>query len=395
MWGMIRDSFKLAGFSICILAAQSAIASPCPTSNVIENPEPFVWTYHPVTANNPEAYYSGTLVAGEETFQIGSDTLTTRAYGQEGQPLSIPAPTMHLQPGEKYILRFENSLPYEAPNSSHNVLKDPNITNVHTHGLHISGESPGDDVTRSFEGGFGGDFVYDIPADHMGGTFWYHAHHHGSSYLQVAGGMLGLMVVDDSADGIPSNVAGMTEKELVVAYLDLTAAGSGGDTLLGGTLPSTWTVNGTVGGNICTPNNEWQHWRILLADPDANPKDLSVGAGCEVQLLARDGVWRLARLRAAGSRRASDDFLWLGLRYWARREGKHLANSHGQSSICPPSSERPTTTRRTPCSWTSTRTRTRSSRTSRTRTTRPSSRLLTCSATSGSRTWRTRPHRGS
>ena len=57
--------------------------------------------------------------------------------------------------------------------SVHNVFKDANIANIHTHGLHISGESPGDDVTRAFEGGFGGDFVYDIPADHMGGTFWY------------------------------------------------------------------------------------------------------------------------------------------------------------------------------------------------------------------------------
>ena len=91
---------NVTGSLLCasaLLVLQTAQASPCPGTNVIENPEPFVWTYHPVSANNPEAYYSGTLVAGEETFQIGSDTLTTRAYGQEGQPLSIPAPTMHLR----------------------------------------------------------------------------------------------------------------------------------------------------------------------------------------------------------------------------------------------------------------------------------------------------------
>ncbi len=70
----------------------------------------------------------------------------------------------------------------------HNVFKDPNVTNVHTHGVHISGETPADDVTRFFEGGFGGDYVYEIPADHMGGTFWYHAHHHGSTFLQVSSG---------------------------------------------------------------------------------------------------------------------------------------------------------------------------------------------------------------
>jgi len=37
---------------------------------------------------------------------------------------------------------------------------------------------------------------------------------------------------------------------------------------------------------------EWQRWRVLLADSDAMPKTLSVGAGCEMALLARDGVWR-------------------------------------------------------------------------------------------------------
>jgi Multicopper oxidase len=51
-------------------------------------------------------------------------------------------------------------------------------------------------------------------------------------------------------------------------------------------------VNGKVQGNLCTPVNEWQHWRVLLAHSSTNLQTLSVGAGCEVALLARDGVWR-------------------------------------------------------------------------------------------------------
>jgi hypothetical protein len=51
-------------------------------------------------------------------------------------------------------------------------------------------------------------------------------------------------------------------------------------------------VNGKVRGNLCLPANEWQHWRVLLAASDATPRVLAVGAGCEVALLARDGVWR-------------------------------------------------------------------------------------------------------
>jgi FtsP/CotA-like multicopper oxidase with cupredoxin domain/Ca2+-binding RTX toxin-like protein len=197
-----------------------------------------------------------------------------------------------MEPGNKYVLRYRNLLPFEPASIEHNVFKDPNVSNLHTHGLHISGESPSDDVTRFFEGGHGGDFVYDIPVDHMGGTYWYHAHHHGSTFLQVSSGAFGQMLVDDSNDGVPANVAAMTERQLVVAFLDPSVAGTGGDTLISGTLDPTWTVNGTVQGNLCTTANEWQHWRVLLADRQATEKTLGVGANCEVALLARDGVWR-------------------------------------------------------------------------------------------------------
>ena len=64
---------------------------------------------------------------------------------------------------------------------------------------------PSDDVTRYFEGGRGGDYVYDIPADHIGGSYWYHAHHHGATKLHVGGGAYGMIVVDNPADAIPLN----------------------------------------------------------------------------------------------------------------------------------------------------------------------------------------------
>ena len=264
----------------------------CPSTNVVQDPPQFSWTYHPASAGNPAPYYSGVLEIGEATFQIGTKTLTTRAYRQAGGAYSIPGPTIEMAPGNKYVLRFHNTLPYGPASMDHNVFKDPNVSNVHTHGLHISGESPSDDVTRSFEGGFGGDFVYDIPANHMGGTYWYHAHHHGSTFLQISGGAFGQLIIDDGNDGVPANVAAMTERQLVVAYLDPSAAGTGGDTLLSGTLTPTWTVNGTVQGSLCMPQNEWQHWRVLLADRQATEKTISVGSSCTVAMLARDGVWR-------------------------------------------------------------------------------------------------------
>ncbi|MDX1379930.1 MAG: multicopper oxidase domain-containing protein [Xanthomonadales bacterium] len=290
----------------------SAWAGVCLDDQRITDPEPLAWTHHPADAANPEPHWSATLEIGEQTLVIGGETLTTRVYRVPGSTGTIPAPTMILHPGRKYVLRFRNVLPYEEPSHEHNVFKDPNVSNLHTHGVHISGETPGDDVTRSFEGGAAGDFVYDIPADHMGGTYWYHAHHHGSTYLQVSAGAFGLLVIDDAQDPMPANVAAMEERHLVVAYLDPAAAGTGGDTLLSGTLNPTWTVNGRVHGDLCVPPDTWQHWRILVADRDARPRDVTIGEGCEAMLLARDGVWRNEtpavlegnRVRLSGASRA-------------------------------------------------------------------------------------------
>jgi FtsP/CotA-like multicopper oxidase with cupredoxin domain len=259
----------------------------------------------PASGGNPEAYYSGVLEYGQATFTIGGETLTTRAYRQEGGAYSIPGPTLTMVPGNKYVLRFRNLLPYQAASPEHNVFKDPNVTNLHTHGVHISGESPGDDVTRFVEGGYGADYVYDIPAEHMGGTYWYHAHHHGSTFLQVSSGAFGQIIIDDSNDGVPANVDAMAERQLLVAYLDPSVAGTGGDTLISGSLGATWTVNGLVQGNLCTTQNEWQHWRVLLADRVATEKTLGVGVNCEVALLARDGVWRTSAPSILGNRSLS------------------------------------------------------------------------------------------
>jgi FtsP/CotA-like multicopper oxidase with cupredoxin domain len=270
---------------IALLLSSSSFADQCAGTNEITNPEVFEWTWE-------GSHYSGTMEIREASLDIGGETITTRVYGQPGACDSIPGPTIHMTPGETYVLKFRNKLPYEAKVAAHNVFKDPNVSNLHTHGLHISGESPGDDVTRSFEGGAGGDFVYEMLADHMGGTFWYHAHHHGSTFLQVSGGAFGLIVIDDGADGIPASVAAMTERPLVIGFLDPDAAGTGGDTLISGTLSPTWTVNGRVNGNLTMPPGTWEHFRILLADRDAIPDTVSIGSACEVALMARDGVWR-------------------------------------------------------------------------------------------------------
>ena len=83
-----------------------ANATSCPTSNVVTDASLFQWTDHPA-ANGEPAYSSGTLVMDEATFNINGETLTTRAYGQEGHALSVPGPTIVMEPGRKYVLSFK------------------------------------------------------------------------------------------------------------------------------------------------------------------------------------------------------------------------------------------------------------------------------------------------
>lgn len=273
---------------LILMLSYSAIAFGA----TITDPPDFVW--ETLTDTDGNEYYAGVLEYGEATFTFGGETLTTRAYRQKGFEYSIPGPTLRMTPGKKYVVQFENHSPYEAKSDVHNNFKDPNVTNVHTHGLHISPAGPSDNVLRFFEGGTGGDYIYDIPAQHMGGTYWYHAHHHGATFLQVATGALGSIVIDDGNDGLPENVAAMQEQNLVINFLDPTAAGTGGDTLVSGTMGPGWHVNGEVGGTVNIPANTWQHWRVLVADPDASTWNLNIGSQCEVALMSRDGVWRLA-----------------------------------------------------------------------------------------------------
>lgn len=64
--------------------------------------------------------------------------------------------------------------------------------------------------------------VYTLPCDHAGGTFWYHPHHHGSTSLQMGGGAMGALIVEDRADvhGIPEQIANMPELVMTIQEMD-------------------------------------------------------------------------------------------------------------------------------------------------------------------------------
>ena len=66
-----------------------------------------------------------------------------------------------------------------------NTIGDLNHTNLHTHGLHVSPAGNSDNVLLDIAPGETFEYEIKIPPDHVPGTYWYHAHMHGSTATQV------------------------------------------------------------------------------------------------------------------------------------------------------------------------------------------------------------------
>jgi FtsP/CotA-like multicopper oxidase with cupredoxin domain len=75
-----------------------------------------------------------------------------------------------LQACKTYVITVKNTMQgYTTPSvSNYNSYRDPYVTNLHTHGLHISGDAGADDVTVEIKGGKEYDYTYVIPCDHAG-----------------------------------------------------------------------------------------------------------------------------------------------------------------------------------------------------------------------------------
>ena len=82
-----------------------------------------------------------------------------------------PGPTIHVKPGSTMELELINCLHLPLGNQEHNVFSSPNTTNMHTHGPHISGELPGDDIFVKVEPSSSMKFKYSFPSNHMVSTF--------------------------------------------------------------------------------------------------------------------------------------------------------------------------------------------------------------------------------
>lgn len=159
------------------------------------------------------AHQFQTLQAGNQVVK----TLTLRSYNGK-----LIGPTLVARPGDTLKIRLNNLLPPDSVHCHHgNPDCDPhkphnfNTTNLHTHGLHVDPTGRSDNVFISLHSGESMDYEIHIPEDHPAGTFWYHAHLHGSTTVQVGSGMHGALIVRNDYDRLPA-IRAATERVMVL-----------------------------------------------------------------------------------------------------------------------------------------------------------------------------------
>ncbi|MGA7106983.1 MAG: multicopper oxidase domain-containing protein [Terracidiphilus sp.] len=209
-------------------------------------------------------------------------------------------PVIRAKPGEDIRLVYVNAMSSE---SHERCIDGPcmNMTNLHFHGLHVSPDSPQDDVlTMMAMPGQSLHYVVNIPLDQPPGLYWYHTHPHGESYQQDLDGMSGAIVIDGVERYVPA-LQHMRERILVLRDQVIRKDDPASQELMRKVEVSTrtcsasteqpervFTVNGALRPQIAISAHERQFWRIVNASPDLYA-DLQVD-GEQLEIVALDGM---------------------------------------------------------------------------------------------------------
>ena len=195
--------------------------------------------------------------------RIGGVRLYVRSY--EG---GSPGPTLRVKPGDTLRIKLINDLPPNRDEMPADMSQPHqfNNTNFHFHGSHASPSGIADNVMRSMAPGCTYEIEIELPDDHTKGAYWYHPHHHGSADIQMASGMLGMVVVEGDFADVPE-IAAARERLLVLTQVVYDAYGmvENFETLFPETATRFLAINGQRRPMIEMRPGEVQRWRILNA----------------------------------------------------------------------------------------------------------------------------------
>lgn len=173
-----------------------------------------------------------------------------------------PGPTIIVKRGDLLRAKFINSLPYTTQTNALGYQK--NITNLHTHGWHVSPQAPADFALLEILPGQTYQYQFDTALQAGGTLNFYHPHKHGLVAEQVWGGLAGALVVEDETPVL----AGYETHTLVLKDISLSSAAPAAFSSMdfqNGKEGNIIMVNGQVNPVLPSKPGQVQRWRILNA----------------------------------------------------------------------------------------------------------------------------------
>ena len=215
--------------------------------------------------SNPTQDSGGTSDAGREPEILRSSNgkltvdlvvayTTVNIAGQDARLMTYngttPGPTLMAKPGDVITVNFTNNLGM--------------MTNLHTHGLHVSPSGNSDNIFVHVEDGETFTYQYTLAEDHPSGVFWYHPHPHGMTADQLFSGLYGALIVEE-----PTPLPATQERVLVLSDISIrtdgSVAGANNMSKMMGREGDILLTNGQVQPGYASEQNALERWRIVNA----------------------------------------------------------------------------------------------------------------------------------
>ncbi|WP_299191022.1 multicopper oxidase family protein [uncultured Litoreibacter sp.] len=289
-----RTALQLMGTtSLAALLPNGAQARPLSIPTVQESVTPNAVPFsQPPSESSDGGHLSTSLTVTLREEFLDGQTRRYRTY--DGL---FTGPTLRIKPADTMAIALRNTLPPE-PHAHTGSMNEPhgmNTTNLHTHGLWVSPQSPADDVLLSIPPGGGFDHYYEIPDTHVCGTFWYHPHKHGSVEPQVSQGMSGAIIIEGGIDELDI-IRDATERVMVIQQIkpEETNRILKSQADIAGAPNKTTTINALHGPTLQANYGDIERWRFIAANYHdflhIQLRDMATGRPVDLHPIAFDGI---------------------------------------------------------------------------------------------------------
>lgn len=248
---------------------------------------------HPLQERSRDGLLETEINAQIGDFKLAGKRVFLRCYNNQAL-----GNTLDVRAGDTLKLKLRNNMPFNpydglcvSDPSIDNTPRGFNVTNMHLHGPHVSPKQPADDIFVTIQSGQEYNYEYHIPKNHPPGTYFYHAHVHGSTAMQVASGMAGCLIVRGELDEIPE-IKSAKEQVVFIQTQRFDEDGKCESFSLLNNEDKAY-VNGQYQPVIRIKKGEVQRWRLVNASHMV-PFDLSIQTyryttTMPMTLLCRDG----------------------------------------------------------------------------------------------------------